>query len=109
MLQQVSYHNYLVREDPQFFCRFTPQPPAAAAVCMPNDIKKEKEKKGLPPDNFVPLLRTGCRSEAVAAAVLLDVLGDVLPGQLAAARAVVGALATALVGAGNATAEETNL
>jgi hypothetical protein len=41
--------------------------------------------------------------------VLLDVLGDVLPRQLAAARANVSALATVLVGTGDATAEETDL
>jgi hypothetical protein len=103
----VSYHNYLVREDPQVFCLFAPLPRTAAE--RPNDIKKEKEKKSLPPDDFVPLLCTGRRSEAVAAAVLLDVLGDVLPWQLAAARADVGALATVLVGTGDAAAEETDL
>jgi hypothetical protein len=43
MLQQVSYHNYLVREDPQVFCLFAPLPPPAAE--RPNDIKKEKGKK----------------------------------------------------------------
>jgi predicted outer membrane lipoprotein len=41
--------------------------------------------------------------------VLLDILGDVLPRQLAAARAVVSALATELVGTGDAAPEETNL
>jgi hypothetical protein len=49
MLQQVSYYNYLVREDPQFFYRFAPQPPAAAAVCMPKVMKKEKGKKAYLP------------------------------------------------------------
>jgi hypothetical protein len=43
MLQRVSYHNYLVREDLQVFCLFAPLPPPAAE--RPNDIKKEKGKK----------------------------------------------------------------
>lgn len=68
-----------------------------------------KENKQSSPRKLVPLLRTSCWSKDIAAAVLFDVLCDVLPGQLAAARAVVSALGAQPVGTGDTAAEKTNL
>lgn len=72
-----------------------------------------KNEKNLPRgslvSDLVPLFRASRWSEAVAASVLFDVLGDVLPRQLAAARAGVGALTAKASDVSDAEAEEAGL
>lgn len=73
------------------------------------DNKGKQPKKKASTRNLVPLLRTRRWSETIAAAVLFDVLRNVFPGQLAAARSVVGTLDVQPVGTGDAAAEKANL
>lgn len=56
-----------------------------------------------------PFLRAGCWSEAVAPSVVFNVLRDVLPRELAAARASVGALAAKAFDVGDPEAKEASL
>lgn len=79
--------------------------PSASAIVT---TKGKTQKKSSLPD-LVPLFRTSRWSEAVATAVILDVLRNVLPRQLAAARAVVGTLAAIGFRVGDAAAEQASL
>jgi hypothetical protein len=71
-------------------------------------LKPQRKKKNCLPQ-LVPLLRTGRRSKAVAATVLLDVLGNVLPGKLGTTSAVVRTLGAKLSSVSDATAQEADL
>ena len=75
--------------------------------CGHTQTKNKNKKKCLP--QLVPLLCARGWSEAVAATVFFDVLGNVLPGQLGATTTVVRSFRTAPLGVGDSTAEESNL
>jgi len=79
--------------------------PAAAAAAV---LKPEKNKRKRLPQ-LVPLLCAGRRGKAVAATVLFDVPGNVLPRKLGAASAVVCSFCAELLGVSYAAAEEPNL
>ena len=78
---------------------------AAAATAI---LKPERTKEKCLPQ-FVPLLRAGRRSKAVAASVVFHVLSDVLPGKLGATNAVVCSFCAEPFGVSHSTAEEPNL
>ena len=68
---------------------------------------RKNKRKRLP--QLVPLLCAGRRGKAVAAAVLFDVPGNVLPWKLGAASAVVCSFCAELLGVSYAATKEANL
>ena len=68
---------------------------------------RKNRRKRLP--QLVPLLCAGRRGKAVAATVLFDVSGNVLPRELGAASTVICSFCAELLGVSYATAEEPDL